>query len=135
MSLYKTYATDKNLESGAGVKLEYPDGVSLTIHRAGGSNRKFLQSMDAKIKPHRRQIQLGTIDRDLSDKLIAEVYAESVIKGWSGVTDENGNDLPFTKQNVVKLLLDLPDLFNDIKAQADTLANFRKEELEEEAKN
>jgi len=66
---------------------------------------------------------------------MAEVYAETVLLGWTGVADENGTPLPFTKENCVKLLTDLPDLFRDIQEQAQRVANFRAADLEADAKN
>ena len=64
-----------------------------------------------------------------------ELYADTLIIGWSGVTDEAGNPLPFNRDNVVKLLTDLPELANDIQAQAVLVSNFRAEEREADAKN
>lgn len=134
-SFYEQYETDKNLESGDGVVLDYGKAGSIIIHRAGGNNRKFLTVTQATLAPYRRQIQAGTLDEGTDAKLMAEIYATSVIVGWKGVKGRDGKTLPFTKANVIKLLLDLPELFADIKEQAANVANFRKAQIEEEAKN
>ncbi len=135
MSLYNTFKTDENLETGEGVNLDYGDGVLITIHRAGGANTKYSRVASQKLKPHSRKIQNGTADTDAIRKVMAEIYAEAVVIGWKGVKDESGKDMKFTKENCVKLLTDLPDLFNDIQDQADKISLFRKEETEEIAKN
>lgn len=133
-SPYDFFKTDKDLETGKGVELDY-GAFSITIHRAGGQNAKFASVTMAKMAPHRRKLQSGSLDEDVGRRLMAEIYAESVIIGWKNVVDEAGKPLPFTKENCVKLLLDLPEFFSDIQEQAQNMANFRAEALEKEAKN
>lgn len=130
-SPYKLFDTDKNLESGAGVTLQYP-GFSITIHRAGGSNKKYETVAAAKMKPHRFKMQNGLMDNDLAEQLLKEIYAESVVIGWN-MDGKDGNPLPFTPENVVQVFTDLPDLFKDVQEQASNIALFRKaiEEIEE----
>jgi len=134
-SFYNAFTTDKNLESGAGVDLDYGDCGVITIHRAGGSNKKFGTVFAAKLRPYERQMNMGTLDDGVAERLLAEAYAEAVIVGWRGVKGESGKNLSFNKDNVVKLLLDLPELFRDIQEQAQKTSNFRKAEVEDEAKN
>ncbi|MAR56002.1 MAG: hypothetical protein CMM93_02360 [Rickettsiales bacterium] len=134
-TLYDTFGTDQDLEKGSGVTLDYGDAGSITIHRAGGGNRKFYTVMDAVLKPHRHAIQNKTLDKETDDRLMAEIYAKSVIIGWSGVKGRDGKKLPFNEANAIKLLTDLPDLFADIRANAMSIDTFRKEAQEQEAKN
>lgn len=134
-SFYETFQTDETLECGQGLELDYGACGSITIHRAGGTNRKFLRIMAAKFKPYERQMQSDTLDEAVSRRLLAETYAESVIIGWRGVKDAAGHELAFTQENAIKLLTDLPELFADIREQATKVANFRREQAEETAKN
>ena len=114
--------------------LQYGD-FKIEVKRAGSSNSAYTKLLAAKVKPFRFQIQSGTIDADVIRKVMAEVFAKTVIVGWEGVTDRKGKKLEFTHENCVKVLTDLPDMFEDIQDQADKLSNFRKEENEEVAKN
>ena len=134
-SFYDTFETDTNLECGEGVDLDYRACGVITIHRAGGANRKFQRVLAAKSKPYARQIQLDELDDETDMRIIAETYAETVIIGWRGVKDRQGLELPFTKENVVKLLMELPELFADIRRQARDISNFRKAAVEADAKN
>lgn len=139
MSLYKAFKTDKNLETG-GIVLSYGkndrgEEMEITIARAGGSNANYTRRLEARAKPYRRQINLGTMDTKLFESIMREVYAETVVLGWRGIDDENGNPLPCTKENVVKVFEDLPDLFADVQEQANRAALFRTEIQEEGAKN
>ena len=135
MSFYETFKPDDNLESGKGVDLDYGESGVITIHRAGGSNQKYKRVAAQKLKPFSRQIKLGTADPEVIDRVMAEIYAEAVIIGWKGVKGEDGKNLSFTKENVVKILTDLPDLFEDIQNQAESLSTFRANQAEEIAKN
>ena len=130
MNLYETFATDKDAENGKGIVLRYGEKTSISIHRAGGANQRFLKRYEAKMKPYTRQVQTNTMDEELSRRLTAELYAETVLVGWEGVTDEAGNPLEFNVENATKVLLDLPDLFNDIRSAANDRTLFRAEAQE-----
>jgi len=134
-SFYDAFGTDENLEKGEGVDLDYGDCGIITIHRAGGSNKKFGSVFAAKLRPYERQMQMGTLEDGIAERLLAEAYAEAVIVGWRGVKNDQGKALAFEKKNVVKLLLDLPELFRDIQEQAQKAANFRRAGIEDAAKN
>ena len=129
------FNTDENLESGEGIELDYGDCGTIIIHRAGGANRKFQWVLAAKFKPYERQMRTKTMKEAVSRRLLAETYAETVLVGWRGVKDASGQDLPFTSENATKLLLDVPELFEDIREQAYDVSNFRREQVEETAKN
>lgn len=131
---YDLFKNNEELESGAGVTIEYP-GFSITIHRAGGSNKRFAQLLNAKMKPYRHQFERGMLADDVSRRILLESYAEGVVIGWKNVKDADGNDMAFTKENVVKLFSDLPDLFSDIKQQAEDAALFREEQEKADEKN
>lgn len=147
MSLYDKFKTDSSLEK-KGIELDYGPNKKLPkdaegnhpvtiiyIARAGGANEQYLKRMEAKAKPHRRQIQHETIDRELIASIIKEVYAETVVLGWENVTDENGVVMEFSKANCLKLFNDLPDLYADISEQAQSAALFRVSVREIDAKN
>lgn len=139
MSLYAKFETDKSLET-SGIELDYGPNtkgktILIRIARAGGANDQYLKRMEAKAKPHRRQIQHETVDRVVISQIIKEVYAETVVLGWENVEDREGNDMPFTKENVLKLFTDLPDLYADITEQAQSAALFRVAVREIDAKN
>lgn len=139
MSLYKQFETDRSIEK-AGVILNYgPNSkgkdIEIRIARAGGANDTYLKRLEAKSKPHRRSIQHETIERVQLENIVKEVYAETVVIGWENVEDRDGNDMPYTKDNVLKLFADLPDLYADIQQQAQSAALFRLSIREADAKN
>jgi len=139
MSLYKQFKTDNTLEKD-GILLEYGENskgkpICIRVARAGGSNNAYAKRMEARVKPYRRQIQNETMESALVERIVKEVYAETVVLGWENVEDENGNDMEFSVENCLKLFDDLPDLFRDIQEQSQRAALFRQEVREADAKN
>ena len=139
MSLYRQYAMDTNVEKD-GVLLNLgttDDGkmITMRIARAGGANQKFNKTVEAVLKPYRRQIQTDTIDRKLLEKLIHEVFAKAVVLGWENVQDADGNDLDFTYENVMKIFSDLPEVFTEVQEAANKSSLFRAMVREADAGN
>lgn len=129
--LYKQFAMDKSLEKD-GVDVQYgknDDGSEIVfrIARAGGANTQFAKVSEHKLKPHMRQIQTKTADKDVLDGVMKEIYAETVILGWRGVQDREGNELPFTRDNVLRVLNELPELWKDVQRMADEVALYREQ--------
>jgi hypothetical protein len=115
------------------------------IARAGGSNVKFRKVFQAKSKPYRHQIDNDQLSDALSNKLMAEVYAEALIQRVDTLVDGETSDAPkvwkqgalilrdkglveASAENVVQLLLDLPDLFRDLQSMANKASNYRRQE-------
>lgn len=135
MNLYDLYKTDSSKEREKGVEIEFPGGATIWVRRAGGSNTQFSKALDAVMKPYRRQIQQGILEDGKANELEARAYARGVIIDWSGVTGPDGKEMECTEENIVQLFTDLPDLFTEVKQQANDLANFRSQEQEADAKN
>ena len=93
--------------------------------RSGGNNSGFAKCLEVRTRPHRRKIDNDDMDLELANTIMIEVFAETVIKDWEGITDEDGNVMPCTKENAVTLLTQLPDLFNELREVAAKQANFR----------
>lgn len=139
MSLYKSSQTDVNKERN-GVPLHYGmnskgEDIVFTVAREGGRNVQYQKVAEHIFKPYRRQIQHNQIDPEVLEKLLAEVYSKTVVKGWQGVEDENDEPLDFTEANVLKLLNDLPVVFDAIKEVARDYNQYLLEGLESDAKN
>lgn len=139
MNLYNTFETDKSLERD-GIVLDYGfnsknEPIQIRIARAGGANAKFAKVLENKMKPYKRAIANDTMDNKVAEKLLVEAYADAVVISWNGVEDREGTALDFTRDNVVKVLTDLPDLFMDIQSQSQKSALFRAELREAEQGN
>jgi len=142
---YEMFAPKKKAKiSSEPVTLDYGE-FKIMVKYGGTESRVFLNAMKASLRKYARRNQLAERGQ-LSDEAVealeeakrkdmAEVYAEHVIVGWEGVTDAKKKPLPYSRENVVKLLLDLDPLFADIIDQAGEAANFAKEEAKDAEKN
>lgn len=138
-NLYKLFKTDENLEKD-GVWLQYgetEDGqpIRIRIARAGGGNTKFAKELEKRTRPYRKALQNGTLDDKTADRIYKEVYAETVVLEWQNITDQDGNLLDFSVENILKVFKDLPDLFRDIQEQSNNVAIFREEMRESDLGN
>lgn len=144
MGLYDTFSTDEDLEVN-GVWIDYGD-FRVKIASAGTNNKAFEKYAEKKFKPVRKMIDLGTLGNKQAMRIMADVYAHTVIKDWetkdeegewqTGIESPDSEDLlAVTAENVMKTLLSLPRLHLDLQEQANALVNFRRAEMENESGN
>lgn len=139
MSLYKLFKTDENLETD-GIWLEYGQNekgepIRIKIARAGGHNSAFSKALEKATRPYRKAIQTGMLDNKTADKLYKDVFADTVVLDWINVEGPDGKPMEFKRENVLKLFKDLPDLFADLREQANHVALFRDEVRESDLGN
>lgn len=148
-NMFEQFETDQNLETG-GIWIDYGD-FRVKTARAGGTNKKYLSYAETKTKPFRRAIAAGTMPEERSRALLYDIYAKTVILDWEvndgedpktgeikwkrGIHKKGGGLLDFTQENVVLTFKLLPAIFFDLQQSAESIALFRKEEMEEDTKN
>lgn len=121
-NLYSLFETDKQLEQN-GIVLQFGDS-KFQCRRAGGSNRAFDTAFNEKMRAFQTKMQLASLSEEQSDKLLKEVYFESVVMGWEDVTDRNGNDLEYTLENFMTIMTDLPDLWRSLRTACANMDSF-----------
>lgn len=153
--LYKTFETDTDLER-EGILVNF-GSVKFSLARAGGRNKAFRDLFNAKAKKHRVELDNETLSDEVADRIMAESYAEAVVLGWwtrkedekgdpildkkgeeqwdDHIVNREGKKVKYSVDECVKLLLDLPDLFQTLQSYAQKAANFRKEFEEEDEGN
>ena len=134
MSLYGLFKTNSNLEIN-GIWIEYGKETRIKIARAGGQNKQYLAAATKMNTEYKHQIANDLLEEELAEKLLMDVFVDTVILDWEGVTDEQENLLEFTPDNVRQVMNDLPDLFQDLRRMAGTLSLFREEIIADESKN
>lgn len=148
-NMFDQFETDTNLETD-GIWLDYGD-FRVKIARAGGSNKRYLSYAETKTKPFRRAIAAGTMPEERSRALLFDIFAKTIILDWQvadGVDEETGETiwkqgihkkgggvLDFSAENVLMTFKLLPAIFFDIQQAAESIALFRKQEMEEDGKN
>jgi len=147
---YNMFKTDPQLESETGIILDYGD-FRFRVGRAGGANKKYSKLIEARMKPHQRALTAGTLDEAVATRILVEVFSSTVIFDCDvldkekstddnpvyipGIISETGEVLPDEVQNRVSCLLNLPELFLDIRKQANDFTLFLLSQQEEIAKN
>lgn len=129
----ESYITDKEIESQEGIWLKFPNDRKIHVLRAGGGNSKYARYFNSAIKPYRRQMDRGLLDPEKSNEILVDVYVETVILGWSGIKDVNGNEIPYGKGVAREFFTAYPELFNDVVSFAGDAALFQNEQAKETA--
>lgn len=137
--LYAAYKMDENLEK-EGILFEVGmnskgEPMAIRLARAGGSNTKFGKVLEFKLKPFGGAQKIENMEREAIQRVMRETYADAVVLGWENFEDQDGEPLPFSKENVVKVFSDLPELFKDVQEFAQKSAAFRAHVRDDNAGN
>ena len=134
-----------------------------TLARMGKMNKEYTKALEKATRPYRRQIELKTMDPDVAESVFMDVFIQTILRGWQNVQlpvkvdgkpvyelDEATGAvkldakkkpmrkvevLAFNETNARRLFTELPDLYEDLQAEAVTVSNYHDEMLEDEAKN
>jgi hypothetical protein len=142
MGLKRLFKTDAEVER-KGIEIQY--GTTIwTIARSGGANVGYRKKLAKELKPLQRAIVAELVtDDELLPKLIKTFAEESVLgckvenadgSTTPGIDMDEGELWPFTTENVIKCLTQLPDLYRDLQEKSSN-ARFFLESLEDAAKN
>jgi hypothetical protein len=142
MSLYSDFKTSKTLEVDG---VRFVNGTyAYTLARSGGANKKFKKLFERLARPHRRQLDNGTLDNAVAERLMREVFAKTVVLKWETLRDgewvegielEDGSIVPATPETLIKVFEELEDLFTQLSEDAKNIAYFRQAGMEEDAGN
>lgn len=142
MGMYDIFETDEDLEN-AGIWLDYGD-FRVKVASAGQGNKKYVRYAEKALKPIRRAMQAGAVSNERSMAIMSDIYAKTIVLDWQikgddgwkpGIEGRDGEVLPFNKEEVQKVFEALPNLFIDVQEQANSISNFRKQEIEEDSGN
>lgn len=138
-SLYDSFKTDADLEK-EGIWIDFGP-AKIKIKRAGGSNKAFQSRLRANLKPYKYQIDKGLMDEEDEryQKAFMDAFCHEVVLDWE---DDEGNKeievagdfVPFSPEAAKKLFADLEEIFAEVLQQSTKVANFRRKEVEDQAK-
>ncbi|MFX4220699.1 MAG: hypothetical protein ACMVO3_06715 [Thalassobaculum sp.] len=129
------FKTDTALEDeGVWTTIDAASDAEIRIARIG--NRRYRETMAKRLKPYRRALRAGTLDDSVTERLTAEVLAETVLLDWRGLTVD-GAPLPYSRETARDLLLDpayrdFRDLVVELAGELDL---YRERDLEDAEKN
>lgn len=131
MNLYDIYETDIEKEKN-GTPVKFGDATLYIASANSSTNTKYAKHF-LELAEKRASLELTTPEERA--KSVRELYAECVLVGWDNVTDKDGKELPYSKENAVKLFNDLPRLFDKVYDLANDINTFKEKKREDIAKN
>lgn len=147
MGLRSTFKTDTAKEvSGVEITVSMNEHnnepIKIRIARMTRSNKPYAKALEAATRPHSAAIQNETLENELGQKIMQEVFVDTILLGWSNLpkSELTGNDkdtaeLPFSRENALALFAELPDVYDDWETRAKKSSNFREDEKKKAAKN
>lgn len=131
LDLFAEFATNEDAEV-TGVKQEFK-GVTFLIARSG--NREYGKLLTKLINKNQRVLDGKDAAADaMSDKIMVEVIAKTILKGWEGNIVYKGEPMPYSVENA-KTVLTHKDFRAQIMKMADDSEKYRVVQMEEEEKN
>lgn len=121
------FKTDRQREN-QGVWVDIGDGARLLIARL--NNERYKQEFLAQTKPFRTQVRTGTLSEEIAERILRTCYARTVLMGWEGLQDEEGNDIPHSVEKAEELL-SIPDFKSLVEELASSRELYRREEAEQ----
>lgn len=136
-----------NFEHLSKLQLSENTTVDFPLNGLKGSPSLKLAPATADNKPFFNEVlrlaraRKNSKTKSLSYELIQEgrdkdkaLFAKYVVKGWEGVRDSEGNDVPFSTANAQAFLEALPDwIFDEVRAFAGVPENFVEDTIDEDS--
>lgn len=132
-NIYAAFETDADKEA-SGVFVDIGT-FRFKLARAGGANKRYKALVEKRMKPHVRLAEAGLLPDEKATEILAECFSEAVVLDWENVTDRDDFPIPFSPSACKKLLLDLPELFDELRTQAQKAANFLRGVREADARD
>ncbi len=121
LNLFKKFTTDEAAEVN-GVEVPYGT-ATLLIARIG--NAKYAKKITTLVERNKMLLDAKDDAADeLSQALVIEALAETVLVGWSGLTDENDLPMDYSVANA-KRLLAMKDFRKEIMKMADDMEAYK----------
>jgi hypothetical protein len=137
------FNSDKDVEVNG--KWVYPAGEfegapAFLVARAGGANKAFDKSQMAGLKPHRQIIQANAKSPSTEAlSIIREVtmrsFVDTCLKGWKNVMNDKDETVEYSKENAVALFKQMPDLYDMLLGDAQSLSTFQSDDREADSGN
>ena len=133
-SIYDRFETDRNLETG-GIWVDYGNEGAFLIAHTGGTSSEFSKIFRNAYKKNKSRFDRDLMSESESQAMLLETFAKTSILDWRGIKDRDGFEIPFSRENAVKLINDLPVLGFMLFAEAKNYENFLVAEQAGHAKN
>lgn len=107
MKLSKIKRNSQAIEDGEWVS-EIPELGDIEFKVRGSQNEDARRLRDRLLNALPREQRQGNVDPKAIDAIMAKVAAETIILDWRNIADEDGNNVPFSKETALEYFTD-PD--------------------------
>lgn len=111
----------------AGVWTDFDGSRFLVTHM---SNINFQRAVMRRQAPHKRKIENGSLDPQVSRDIMTRAMADALVIGWEGVVDSANQQVQFSSEACYKALKNNEELRDFISDFAMNLEHFRREQKE-----
>lgn len=110
----------------------FPIGKDIQVKIRRAQSKKSVKVRQALEEPHNTLVKFGgKIDEATMEDINIQHLAGGIMVDWKGVTDKDGNAVPFSKNAAMYLLSKLPDFRIAVSDYAVKIENFRSEQKKE----
>lgn len=123
-NLYDLFYADESLKNN-GRWIDYEKwGVSFKI--ASLDSKEYKKALKDLLRS--LSVGSGSLLKYRSDeqneRMLLDLFSKHIVKDWRGVTDENGEELPYSSESVKKIMTDLPELYKELYSIASDVSTF-----------
>lgn len=99
------------------------------------SSLKFQRTLARLQQPHKRKIEAGTIDPQLSKDLLCRAMADSLILDWENVVNSKGEMVEYSADICYNTLKKNPEFREFVIDFSSNLENYRSQDIDDMGKN
>lgn len=125
-NLDSTFKTNSVLEK-EGVDFAIDEKTSFKIRRFNAQNPRIKAAMAAHYKPYARQMEMGTLPPEKSNEITMLLFIDVCLVSWTGLEDDKGQPIEFSKEKAKELFKSLPDLFETLWKYANDFESYRED--------
>jgi hypothetical protein len=149
------FETDAQAEKGG--RWVRVGAAEYLLARAGGQNTRYMNEMAAALRPLQRRISLNAVTVEELNAVTVGPFVNTVLLNWrqkapntvsevdgsvvkgsvveGSLFAKDGAPVVYTKAKAKEVLLAYTDLYEALREEAQRIANFSPEELEDAGKN
>lgn len=124
-NLDSLYMLDEDLTEG-GVWFRITDTIRFRVAHFDADTQRVRKVAMRVAGPHKHSIRLNTLSDDVAMDINVRTFVESCVLDWEGI-EIDGEAVPFSKEDCIKLLKKRVKLFRDLEEYASSMVHYREE--------
>lgn len=136
VSFASMFATDQNAEeNGKWFEDILGDGSNINIKLRRMTSKTVERARQRISLENRKHLVKGKFPEEIDQKLLYDLLADAVVVDWSGINDNDEQEVPYSRDTVFEYVKAFPDFRRIIVGLSTEMAAFRAESATEIEKN